>query len=618
MKDQLQKNVELVANHKLSGNYLAMVVDDRDPNDWGRVKVRIFGVHSEFSDDESGSDSDFDFLNAIPDVDLPWAAQALSITRSGGENSVFNHGNDTAVKTGFNHTGTGGLFSIPRIGSHVWVFFHNGHHMHPKIFAMAPQKLDWVRQKQKIQKVLDNKIQQIKKFNPKFVPVNVPENGTDWASNATINVQGKKIYDDTQLKLKESYQKETGKKWTNAPDLDVRLLRDKENFSTAFPYESDQADKGKQTMRNVECFTSRSGTTILIDRTDGEETMYKIHKNYMQILDQNGSRKVFIGRNQDLLDEKIGDDENPPVNPDIRCNDERNVDGDVKDHILGNWNQYVKGMYNVQVDKCVEMDINESVGVVIRKGDLDIVIQGFEGTTGREDEATHTAEGEKASDWNGSTQRGSINIDVQQGDVEMHVGRNVNLHVDKDVNMLVDGNVRMHVLKDYHLHVEGNYHEHINGEKYSYTDKHSEVKIGQHLREQIGTDRETVIGSNDKLTIGSNMAINVGGGSGITSGGILSVSQSTMTVNSDINVSSTGSFDGKLSAPTIAASSSLSVAMTEMATHMHTGNLGIPTPIIPGGGDSADSPNISPSPIASPPSPKNVQVVDAIRDTKEA
>ena len=57
--------------------FLGTVVDIIDPEELGRIRVRIYGIHSENKTD-------------IPDADLPWAQVVLPITQ-GGTNGLGNN-----------------------------------------------------------------------------------------------------------------------------------------------------------------------------------------------------------------------------------------------------------------------------------------------------------------------------------------------------------------------------------------------------------------------------------------------------------------------------------------------------------------------------------------------
>ena len=95
---------------KLNGIYRGVVEDRNDPEKAGRVKVRVFGVHSERREKSN--------IEGIPTDELPWAEPAMGLI----EGSI----------SGF------GLWSVPLQGSHVFVFFEAGHIMQPRYFATVP------------------------------------------------------------------------------------------------------------------------------------------------------------------------------------------------------------------------------------------------------------------------------------------------------------------------------------------------------------------------------------------------------------------------------------------------------------------------------------------------
>jgi hypothetical protein len=97
---------------KLWGIYRGVIEDNKDPEKMGRCKVRVFGVHT-----EKKQKDEFD---GIPTDELPWAEPALGLF----EGSV----------SGF------GQWTIPLQGSHVFLFFENGHILNPRFFASVPGK----------------------------------------------------------------------------------------------------------------------------------------------------------------------------------------------------------------------------------------------------------------------------------------------------------------------------------------------------------------------------------------------------------------------------------------------------------------------------------------------
>ena len=91
----------------VAGFYRALVVDNDDPDQLGRVKIRIPGVLG------TG--------DQIPVNYLPWAVPATSIFTGSGS----DYGN----------------FAVPEVGSYVFVFFEAEDIYQPVYFAEAPTKL---------------------------------------------------------------------------------------------------------------------------------------------------------------------------------------------------------------------------------------------------------------------------------------------------------------------------------------------------------------------------------------------------------------------------------------------------------------------------------------------
>jgi hypothetical protein len=383
-----------VQDFRFDGIYKALVEDNADPLDAGRVRVRIRGIHT-----ENGRD--------IPADSLPWAEPALSLAWSGGYN-VFNadHENETpdtpsadnrynpgpSSKTPDDRTpdfineddssteqppnqiilddvgnscGTGGHFVVPKRGNWVFVFFENCDHMRPIYFAMAPVKRDWDVQKELRTSEIDQKIKQLEKFREQFEPAEAVE-GDDWAQAAKIDAR------------------------VDRPKIGI-LPIDHTNGNTN---------------RDVSCITSLNGTTIIIDNRLNREQIFVIHKNYMEYSDADGNRKVYVGkRHGDIVPNKIND-------PDVPTNYELGVEGNHELHVLGNYDIYAKGRIHIQCDEHVQIDAKSTVGILSREGDIDII-----------------------------TESGNVNLDVKKGFVNAHVGETLNMHVNGNTNLLVDGDL---------------------------------------------------------------------------------------------------------------------------------------------------------------------------------
>lgn len=99
-----------MADGKFNSFYRAVVEDNIDPEKRGRVRVRIWGLHTEVK--EKGP------KEGIPTEELPWAEACLPIM--GG------------AVTGM------GMWGIPVQGSHVMIFFENGNYFQCRYFASLP------------------------------------------------------------------------------------------------------------------------------------------------------------------------------------------------------------------------------------------------------------------------------------------------------------------------------------------------------------------------------------------------------------------------------------------------------------------------------------------------
>jgi len=89
--------------------------DNDDPLKAGRCRIRIFGIHAP---KPTGLALIKTVTEGVPTDELLWSEPALPII----EGAI----------TGY------GLWGVPQVGSHVFVFFESGNHMQPRYFASAP------------------------------------------------------------------------------------------------------------------------------------------------------------------------------------------------------------------------------------------------------------------------------------------------------------------------------------------------------------------------------------------------------------------------------------------------------------------------------------------------
>jgi len=88
-------------NTKFNGMYRALVMDNDDPLQYGRIKARVYPMLSDLIADE-----------------LPWATPAFPLWNGSGSAS--------------------GFFAVPKVGTYVFVFFEGGEFWSPTYFAEAP------------------------------------------------------------------------------------------------------------------------------------------------------------------------------------------------------------------------------------------------------------------------------------------------------------------------------------------------------------------------------------------------------------------------------------------------------------------------------------------------
>lgn len=99
-----------IPRDKLYGIYRGVVEDNNDPDQSGKCRIRVFGVHSP---------TKIKTVNdGIPTEELPWAEPVLGLI----EGSISGYG----------------FFGVPLQGSHVFVFFEAGNIMNIRYFATVP------------------------------------------------------------------------------------------------------------------------------------------------------------------------------------------------------------------------------------------------------------------------------------------------------------------------------------------------------------------------------------------------------------------------------------------------------------------------------------------------
>jgi hypothetical protein len=307
------------------GNYRAIVEENDDPNDIGRVRVRIIGIHS---------------LDpaVTPTSNLPWAEPCLSLYYSGGQNLTNKSSSqgqryspDGVTFTPPSRTtetytptfqdsimkseGSGGFYTVPRKGTLVWIFFDVANHMRPQYWAAAPKKADWLAQRKKITTEVANKQSEISDIRGMFTPDTSTHKGSGPSAGAAVATKVSK------------------------PRLQISPLDNVKNSQ-------------------ISSFTSPGGVTYIIVNEDGNEKTYIIHKGYMEYTDQNGQRKVLVGKTEG------------------KANDlEQTIANNFELHIGGDFDTYVHKSHFIQVDGDAKVLVKGNVGVYAGK-DMDLIADG--------------------------------------------------------------------------------------------------------------------------------------------------------------------------------------------------------------------------------------------------
>jgi len=559
--------------------YKGIVVDNKDPRDIGRVKVHVPAVYPDFDNDDSH----------ITKHTLPWAEPMLSLFNSGGDNLKNFSRDDENYQDGYqyNKTGTSGIYTVPGQGSHVYVFFEGGNHMHPIYMGADPNESDWLTQKMMVKDRIFLKLEQIRDFKERFAPVD-PTTGTDgdgWADGAHVNArmgaegegeggpypiagqapdglenategESQIGLDDTEggpyaprlraidnaIFQGEGYERIDYTESDNliprasgsTVGLDVKPLIDAEEIEgdinrSEFPHKygdmfdpiagtgedaSEPSDYNieddlRHLNRDITTMVTKGGTTIVIDNREGQENFYLVHKNYLFNVDEFGSVKEFCGQNnveQPRSPTYNGEEEEDGLqdttDEEVRADKELGVSGQYKIHVLGNFSTYTKGNAFMQVDRNMQIDVNDSYGVRVRKGDVDIVIEGEGQDEEGGDADDPRGEGSEGVEGPKEDQFGDLNVAVKNGNIELYCKKNANIHVGGQCNLRTEGDFRVHCRKDYHLLVEGDYHEFVNGRRFSTVEDCAEYRYKKNRLTEIDENDLKKVGERNEVATG--------------------------------------------------------------------------------------------------------------------
>ena len=328
--NDIQKN-----SFSFNGNYRAIVEDIDDPLNSGRVKVRIIGIHTP---DEK----------ITPTNQLPWAEQALSLYYGGGILNDKNI-NDESDLTGrykpkkditnnvprrtvtqltprdgkwedniANACGASAIYTVPRLGSIVWVFFDAGDHNYPKYWASAARQSDWEQQRAKIDNDIAEKREQIDKLKEEIETDNEEYFGSGEATkNAKVSTK------------------------VQPPKMWIHQLTDIDN-------------------KDITSITSSFGTTYIIVNKNGKERLYVFNKGSAQYTDEVGQTKTLVG-----ITNNSGSEQNNDM--------QMLIGNNLEVHLLGDYSVFAKNNIFLQTEGNVEINSKKNIGVVAREGDIDII-----------------------------------------------------------------------------------------------------------------------------------------------------------------------------------------------------------------------------------------------------
>lgn len=116
--------------HLYNGFYIGTVVDNKDPLNSQRVKVRVLGLHTQKKNGNQG--------NSIPDADLPWANQCTGLI-----NGTY----------------------IPKNGDNIYLFFLNGNHNEPVYIGKVRKANDTPFETDNLEKIGQARNEKTKELN---------------------------------------------------------------------------------------------------------------------------------------------------------------------------------------------------------------------------------------------------------------------------------------------------------------------------------------------------------------------------------------------------------------------------------------------------------------------
>jgi len=315
-----------IETEKMFGFYRGVVEDNNDPLKAGRVRIRIFGIHT--------SQLRKDVDEGIPVDELPWAEPCLPII----EGSI----------SGF------GIWGVPLQGSHVMVFFEASNLSQPRYFATMPGipesqfSLDSNVDTDEVQAIVIGSDSSSGDFSKGFRDPDMEYPLEDRLEEPDVDRLARGVTEDTPVEFKNN-NRTTGVSEACGGTWDEPVS----------PYNAEYP--------NNTVLQTHGGTLIELDSTEGSERLHLYHpsKSYIEI-DANG---VMVIKNTDKKYEIVVDDKNINIQGDksetVEGDSKLKVDGDVCEEIGGNIDQEVGGNIEQQVDGNVTSNIDGNLTVTV-------------------------------------------------------------------------------------------------------------------------------------------------------------------------------------------------------------------------------------------------------------
>lgn len=321
-------------NDKLNGIYRGVVEDNHsDPLKIGRCKIRVYGIHTPNKIKTS--------TDGIPTDELPWSEPCLSLF----EGSVSGYGE----------------WVVPLQGSHVFLFFENGHILKPRYFASAPG-----------------------------IPSD-QNHGLD--ENQGFSDPDNRYPEKAKLKESDFHRLARNEK-TGQTLLAVKNSNTESNVSTVDGSWSEPSSFYNATYPNNKVIASHSGIVIEIDDTPNNERIHIYHpsNSYIEIgpngsiVIKTGEKFEIVNSNKNVLiksnlNETVNENATLKIGTDYKKDigglDDTVIGGDKNEEVSGNKNSETTGTVLHTAGATMNL---EATAILTLQGSA-VVIKNAAGTT---------------------------------------------------------------------------------------------------------------------------------------------------------------------------------------------------------------------------------------------